>query len=110
MLANTAGFVYHVSVTGTTGAATASAEAVAAAVERLRRHTPLPVAVGFGISTPVQAAAVARVADAAVVGSAIVNRIAANLDAEGRARPGLVEDVLGCVGQLAEAVRHARGQ
>jgi tryptophan synthase alpha chain len=110
VLANTAGFVYYVSVTGTTGAATASAEAVAAAVERLRRHTPLPVAVGFGISTPAQAAAVARVADAAVVGSAIVNRIAANLDAEGRARPGLVEDVLGFVGQLADAVRHARGQ
>lgn len=109
VLANTRGFVYYVSITGITGAATASAEAVTDAVERLRRHTPLPVAVGFGISTPAQAAAVAKVADAAVVGSAIVNRIAANLDASGHAQPGLVEEVLGFVRQLADAVRGARG-
>ncbi|HEV7371423.1 tryptophan synthase subunit alpha [Arenibaculum sp.] len=108
VLANTSGFVYYVSITGITGTASASDAAVADAVARLRRHTPLPVAVGFGISTPERAAAVARVADAAVVGSAIVNRVAAGLDAEGRAKPGLVGETLAFVRQLADAVRTAR--
>jgi tryptophan synthase alpha chain len=67
----------------------------------------LPVAVGFGIRTPDQAGTVARVADAVVVGSALVDRIAANLDAKGRAKPGLVEDVLGFVSGLAAGVRSA---
>jgi tryptophan synthase alpha chain len=108
VLANTSGFVYYVSITGITGTASAPEAAVADAVARLRRHTPLPVAVGFGISTPERAAAVARVADAAVVGSAIVSRIAAGLDGEGRAKPGLVDEVLAFVRQLADAVRTAR--
>lgn len=108
VLTNTAGFVYYVSIAGITGAGSARDADVAAAVARLKRHTDLPVAVGFGIKTPEQAAAVARVADAAVVGSAIVDRVAAGVDAEGRAGPGLVDDVLGFVGRLANGVRGAR--
>jgi len=98
-----------VSITGITGAAAATEDAIVAAVERLRRHTDLPVAVGFGITTPTAAGAVARVADAAVVGSAIVNRIAANMDENGLAGPGLVDDVLAFVRTLADGVRAARG-
>jgi len=109
VLANTSGFVYYVSITGITGAAAATEDAIEAAVGRLRRHTELPVAVGFGITTPAAAGAVARLADAAVVGSAIVNRITANLDENGLAGPGLVEDVLAFVRTLADGVRAARG-
>lgn len=109
VLANTSGFVYYVSVTGITGAASASSAAIDEAIARLRRHTDLPLAVGFGISTPDQAAAVARVADAAVVGSAIVRQVEANLDAEGKPTAGLVDNVLGFVQALAQGVRNARG-
>ena len=109
VLANTSGFVYYVSITGITGAGSASAEVIGAAVARLKRHTALPVAVGFGIRTPEQAAAVARVADAAVVGTALVDRVKANLDDDGAATPGLVDDVLGLVRDLADGVRGARG-
>lgn len=109
VLQNTSGFVYYVSIAGITGTASADNTAVGAAVERLKRHTNLPVAVGFGIKTPEQAANVARIADAAVVGSAIVTRIADGLDAEGQARSGLAEDVLGFVRELAAGVRQARG-
>jgi tryptophan synthase alpha chain len=109
VLQNTSGFVYYVSVAGITGAGSATEDAISFAVERLRRHTDLPVAVGFGITTTAAAAAVARLADAAVVGSAIVNRIAANLDENGLAAPGLVDDVLTFVRTLADGVRAARG-
>ena len=109
VLANASGFVYYVSITGVTGAGSAPAEAIGAAVDRLRRHTELPIAVGFGIRTPEQAAAVARVADAAVVGSALVERIAAGLDGDGEPRSGLAGDVLSLVGALAAGVRAARG-
>ncbi|HYD66642.1 tryptophan synthase subunit alpha [Azospirillum sp.] len=108
VLKNTSGFVYYVSVAGITGAASATDDAIVEAVTRLKRHTDLPVAVGFGIKTPDQAAAVARVADASVVGSAIVSRIAANLDADGKAKPGLAEDALAFVRELAAGVRGAR--
>lgn len=108
VLRNTSGFVYYVSIAGITGTASAAETDVAAAVTRLKRHTDLPVAVGFGIRTPEQAAGVARVADAAVVGSAIVARLAANLDADGKPLPGLVADVLVFVGELAAGVREAR--
>ncbi len=108
VLSNTSGFVYYVSITGITGTASAADTEVAAAIERLRRHTALPIAVGFGIRTPEQAAAVARVADAAVVGSAIVNRIEGNLSGAGGAGTGLVDDVLEMVGGLAGGVRAAR--
>ena len=108
VLAHTSGFLYYVSIMGITGTRSATGEAVRQAVARLKRHTKLPIAVGFGIRTPAQAAEVAAVADAAVVGSALVERIRAGLDAHGRAKPGLVEDVLGLVRELAEAVRAAR--
>ena len=102
---NASGFVYYVSITGITGTRSALVGDVGAAVERLRRVTDLPIAVGFGIKTPEQAAEVAGVADAVVVGSAIVNTIAANLDEKGRARPELVENVLDFVHGLGTAVR-----
>ncbi len=78
------------------------------AVARLRRFTELPVAVGFGIKTPAQAAEVAAAADAAVVGTAIVDRLALNLDPNGNAKPGLVEAVLADVRALADGVRSGR--
>jgi tryptophan synthase alpha chain len=81
---------------------------VATAVARLRRHGDLPVAVGFGIRTPEQAAAIARIADAVVVGSALVETVAAFLDAEGRALPGLTRAVHNQVAALAAGVRAAR--
>jgi tryptophan synthase alpha chain len=100
----TRGFVYYVSVAGVTGTKAADAAAVAPAVARVRLATGLPVAVGFGIRTPERAAAIARVADAAVVGSALVDEIAA-ANAEG-ADP--VARVSAAVRALADAVRHAR--
>ncbi|HEY0526616.1 MAG TPA: tryptophan synthase subunit alpha [Stellaceae bacterium] len=108
VLRRAGGFVYYVSIAGITGTRSPSTEAVAEAVARLRAATDLPIAVGFGIRTPEQAAAIARVADAAVVGSALVQRLADNLDADGRARPGLVDAVLADVRALAAGVRGAR--
>jgi tryptophan synthase alpha chain len=108
ILEGAGGFLYYVAIAGITGTKSADSEAVAQAVGRLKRFTQLPVAVGFGIKSPEQAAAVARAADAAVVGSALVARLADNLDGDGRAKPGLVEGVLGDVRALAEGVRRAR--
>ncbi len=108
VLANTGGFVYYVSITGITGTTSAASGEVAEAVSRLRRHTGLPVAVGFGIKTPQQAGEVAAVADAAVVGSALVDVIAAGLDDQGKAGSGLVEDVLGFVSEMSKGVRGGR--
>ena len=109
VLSNTNGFVYYVSVMGITGTTSASDEAVRSAVARLRRHTDLPVAVGFGIKTPDAVRTVAGIADAAVVGSAIVDRIAAGVDAKGRAKPGLAGSVLDFVRELAAGVRGEGG-
>lgn len=100
----TAGFVYYVSVAGVTGVKEADADAVAPAVARVRAATGLPVAVGFGIRTPERAAEIARVADAAVVGSALVDEVAAALDAG--ADPAA--KVLASAARLAQAVRQAR--
>jgi tryptophan synthase alpha chain len=108
VLAETAGFIYYVSVAGVTGTKSAAADSVATAVARLRRRSELPIAVGFGIRTPEQAAEVARVADAAVVGSALVGLVAEHLDARGKAEPELVDAVLAQVRALAKAVRTAR--
>lgn len=108
VLANTSGFVYYVSINGITGSASPEARNVAAAVARIKRHTSLPVAVGFGIRTPEQAAEIARNADGAVVGSAIVDAIAAEIDARGRVKPGAAERVLAFVRQLADGVHGAR--
>ena len=102
------GFIYYVAIAGITGTRSANAADVAAAVTRLRRFTSLPVAVGFGIRTPEQAAEVARAADAAVVGTALVQRLALNLNPDGTAKPGLIDAVLTDVRALAEGVRGAR--
>src|SRR6201999_610724 len=83
----TAGFVYYVSVAGVAGAKEADAATVAPAVARVRKASGLPVAVGFGIRTPERAAAVARVADAVVVGSALVDEVAAALEAHTAVTP-----------------------
>lgn len=102
------GFIYYVAVAGVTGTRSADAASVHAAVARLRRFTQLPIAVGFGIRTPAQAAAVAKEADAAVVGTALVDRLALNLDTDGRGKPGLVEAVHADIRALAAGVRSAR--
>jgi tryptophan synthase alpha chain len=102
------GFIYYVAVAGITGTRSADSASVAAAVARLRRFTPLPIAVGFGIRTPEQAAEVARAADAAVVGTALVQRLALNLGPDGTAKPGLIDAVLADVRALATGVGAAR--
>jgi tryptophan synthase alpha chain len=102
------GFIYYVAIAGITGTRSAAAADVAAAVARLRRFTPLPVAVGFGIRTPEQAAEVARAADAAVVGSSLVQCLVLNLNPDSTAKPGLVDAVLAEVRALAQGVRNAR--
>jgi tryptophan synthase alpha chain len=99
------GFVYFVSVLGITGTKSASEDAVRSHVERIKRHTRLPVGVGFGIKTPEQAAAVARHADAAVVGTAIVDQVKAGLDGNGQPTPNLVPGLLAFVKSLAAGVR-----
>lgn len=108
VLKNTQGFLYYVAVAGVTGTKSAAGDVITAAVTRLKKHTDLPVAVGFGIRTPAQAGAVAKVADAAVVGSALVERVAASLDANGKATPALIKAVLGDVQALSQGVRSAR--
>lgn len=108
VLAGAGGFVYYVSITGITGTRTATEAHLAEAIPRLRAATALPIAVGFGVRTPEQAATVVRYADAAVVASALIDTIADRLDAEGRPRPGTVEAVLDQVRALAQAVRTAR--
>ncbi|MHA1153440.1 MAG: tryptophan synthase subunit alpha [Alphaproteobacteria bacterium] len=108
VLSNTSGFVYYVSIMGITGTRSYSGEAVRQAVARLKAHTELPIAVGFGVKTPEQAAEIAGLADAAVVGSSVIERLKAGLDADNRATPGLVDDVLGFVRTLAEGVRKGR--
>ena len=102
------GFVYYVSIAGITGTASADAASINEAVARIRRFTTLPVAVGFGIRTAQQAAEVARIADAVVVGSAIVQRIAEGLDARGGGSPELARSVLEFVAELSSGVRGAR--
>ena len=108
VLANTSGFVYYVSITGITGAASADSKAVGEAVARIKRHTYLPVCVGFGIRTPDAARAIAENANGAVVGTALVDALRASLDAEGRATPGTVAAVADLVSALAQGVRGAK--
>lgn len=105
VLNNASGFIYYVSILGITGTASVPEEATRNAVNYLKSNTDLPVAVGFGIKTPEMAATIARTADAAVVGSAIVEQIVAGLDDEGRAQPGMVGNVLEFVSALAAGVR-----
>jgi tryptophan synthase alpha chain len=107
VLANTSGFVYYVSITGITGSAAANATQVGEAVARIKRHTPLPVCVGFGIRTPDMARDIARAADGAVVGTALVDALAKSLDVEGRATPATVKAVADLTASLAQGVRGA---
>ncbi len=108
VLANTSGFVYYVSITGITGTATPDFGVVGGAVERIRRHTDLPVVVGFGVKTGEHAASIARYADGVVVGSAIVDTLARTLDGEGRGGAAAVEAVTALVRELAAGVRAGR--
>jgi tryptophan synthase alpha chain len=107
VLANTSGFVYYVSITGITGAATPDAGKVAAAVTRIKRHTKLPVAVGFGVRTAEQAAGIASGADGVVVGSALVNTLKGSLDLNDKATEKTVRGVVDLVAALARGVRGA---
>jgi tryptophan synthase alpha chain len=108
VLANTSGFVYYVSITGITGAAAADSKAVGEAVARIKRHTALPVCVGFGIRTPQAARAIAEHADGAVVGTALVDALRGSLDAEGRAMAKTVNAVAELAASLAQGVKGAR--
>lgn len=108
VLNGSSGFVYYVSITGVTGTRTASADELAAAIPHIRAVTDLPIAIGFGVRTPAQAAAAVRAADAAVVASALLDTLASSLDEHGRVGPNTVRLVLDQVRNLAEAVRTAR--
>ena len=108
VLANTSGFVYYVSITGITGSAAPDAAKVHAAVTRIKRHTKLPVAVGFGVRTAKQARALAESAEAVVVGSALVGAVKDSLDKNGKATAKTVKAVAGLVAELAKGVRGAR--
>ena len=110
VLAGSSGFVYYVSIAGITGTRTATAEHLAEAIPRIRRVTDLPIAVGFGVRSPAQAATVVGIADAAVVASALIDTLAASLDARGQAGPDTVRRVLDQVRGLAEGVRSARAR
>ena len=108
VLANTSGFVYYVSITGITGSASANTAVVGEAVARIKRHTKLPVCVGFGIRTPEAARGIAENADGVVVGTALVDALAASLDAEGKATAKTVDAVADLVASLAQGVRGAK--
>ena len=104
VLSNTSGFVYYVSITGITGSAAPEASKVGEAVARIKRHTHLPVAVGFGVKDAASAAGIAAKADGVVVGSALVDALRASL-VDGKAGPGTVAAVAGLVERLAAGVR-----
>jgi tryptophan synthase alpha chain len=108
VLANTSGFVYYVSVTGITGSAIPDTSRVIEAVKRIKRHTHLPVAVGFGVKSASDARTIAAASDAVVVGSALVESLRASLDPKGRAGANTVKAVTDLVAALAEGVRSAR--
>jgi tryptophan synthase alpha chain len=108
VLANTSGFVYYVSITGITGSASADTAQVSSAVARIKRHTQLPVCVGFGIRTPEAARGIAEAANGAVVGSALIDALRATLDSEGRATAKTVPAVADLTAALAQGVRGAK--
>ncbi len=108
VLANTSGFVYYVSVTGITGAQIADTGRVTAAVNRIKGHTDLPVAVGFGVKTADQAADIGKDADGVVVGSVLVNAVKDSLDADGKATDKTVQAVADVVADLASGCARAR--
>jgi tryptophan synthase alpha chain len=108
VLANTSGFVYYVSITGITGTAAPNAARVGDAVARIKRHTSLPVAVGFGVRDAARARAIAEGADGVVVGSALIDALRETLDKDGKATAGTVKAVTNLVASLAEGVRSVR--
>jgi tryptophan synthase alpha chain len=108
VLEGSSGFVYYVAITGITGTRSATAEDLKAAIPRIRRFTDLPIAIGFGVRTPVQAAEAVQAADAAVVASALIQTLAESLDTQGRARADSVRLVLDQVRGLAAGVRQGR--
>jgi tryptophan synthase alpha chain len=108
VLENTSGFVYYVSITGITGSASAATSDVASAVARIKRHTKLPVCVGFGIRTPDAARDIAQAANGAVVGSALIDVLRETLDANGKATAKTVPAVADFVSSLAQGVRGAK--
>lgn len=108
VLANTAGFVYYVSITGITGMATPDFSEVATSVARIKSHTDLPVVVGFGVKNAEHAAAIAKGADGVVVGTALVNALAGTLDAQGHSSAGSVKAVTDLVASLAVGARSVK--
>ena len=108
VLNGSSGFVYYVSITGITGTRSASLSDLQSALPKVRAHPDLPIAIGFGVRTPAQAAEAVQVADAAVVASALIETLAASLDADGRPAPDSAQRVLAQVRGLADAVRAAR--
>jgi tryptophan synthase alpha subunit len=102
---NTSGFVYYVSVLGITGTKTPDLKSVEQNVIRLKGHTKLPIAVGFGVKTAEQARSIAKNADGVVVGSALVNAVKTNLDSAGKATPATVKAVHALVSEIAQGVR-----
>jgi tryptophan synthase alpha chain len=108
VLANTSGFVYYVSITGITGAAAADSNVAGEAVARIKRHTKLPVCVGFGIRTPETARLIAERADGAVVGTALVDALRGSLDADGKATAKTVTAVADLAASLAAGVHGAK--
>jgi tryptophan synthase alpha chain len=110
VLANTSGFVYYVSITGITGMAAPDTGRVTEAVARIKRHTALPVAVGFGVRTATHARAIAQGADGVVVGSALVDALKQSLDHDSKATAATLKSVTDLVSALAEGVRGARRQ
>src|SRR6202041_1188847 len=108
VLTNTSGFVYYVSIAGITGSAAPDPGRVSGAVARIKRHTKLPVCVGFGVRTAEQARAIAAGADGVVVGSALVDAIRGSLTAEGKPTPATASSAAALVRALADGVRRAR--
>ena len=108
VLSNTSGFVYYVSITGITGMAIPDYSLVGAAVQRIKRHTDLPVAVGFGVRSAANASAIAQYADAVVVGTALIDAIKGSLDVDNKATHKTVQVVTSLVSELASGVRSAK--
>ncbi len=108
VLTNTSGFVYYVSVTGITGSAIPDYSKVSEAVRRIKGHTTLPVAVGFGVKNAQTAAAIAMHADGVVVGTALIDALKNSLDRDGKATDSTVEAVLALARDIAGGVRNAR--
>jgi tryptophan synthase alpha chain len=109
VMAGSSGFVYYVAITGITGTRSATSEHLAQAIPRVRKATGLPIAIGFGVRTPAQAGEASKIADAAVVASALIDTLSHHLDEQGRAKPDAVAAVLGQVRELAAAVRGTQG-